>query len=457
MTEQQACTLCGAGGHTAAQCHWREQEAFEEAVAKRQGKSIAWVASHRDESTLGYMAASLQHAWWAWQARAALAQPSPGEDMSAAQELAGVKAILNDVADVLKRLTFHARTTGGTAGHDAALIDACNRAERALSLGGMGASFMRGCDEHESKPSPAPALDRHQASAAVRAAKESKIVTLADGRASRVIDGDEDAGCLWVLPEGGEEDIRVWASQIARVDELDLPEVVAWKYEPYVSGEHYGKPKLAFVQPYSTDRHVEPLMTVTQHDRIAAVRVAEIEELDGLVKRLGDLLSQVAIVLRGPEPALTRYGYADLPQRVKALMDERDAAQARVAELEAERNAALEKVAELEGQSGVEFVYDSDELVAVPRGLLGAACHAIDKKLDAPRTIAKLREYARGIPAPVAQAGQVPEGWKLVPTDPTSQMTFVGQSLRYDALNSIGEIYRQMIASAPSQGGPSHE
>lgn len=36
-----------------------------------------------------------------------------------------------------------------------------------------------------------------------------------------------------------------------------------------------------------------------------------------------------------------------------------------------------------------------DELVAVPRGLLGAACHAIDKKRYAPRTIAKLREYAR--------------------------------------------------------------
>ncbi|WP_024767481.1 hypothetical protein [Pseudomonas nitroreducens] len=80
-----------------------------------------------------------------------------------------------------------------------------------------------------------------------------------------------------------------------------------------------------------------------------------------------------------------------------------------------ERDAALAKVAELEGQSGIEFVYDSDELVAVPRGLLGAACHAIDKKRDAPRTIAKLREYARGISAPVAQAGHVPEGYTLVP------------------------------------------
>lgn len=47
----------------------------------------------------------------------------------------------------------------------------------------------------------------------------------------------------------------------------------------------------------------------------------------------------------------------------------------------------------------------------------------------------------------------VPEGWKLVPMDPTSQMTFVGQSLRYDAVNSIGEIYRQMLATAPEQEG----
>ena len=89
------------------------------------------------------------------EARAALAQPFTAEDMSAAQELAGVKAILNDMADALKRLTFHARTTGGTAGPDAALMNACERAERILSLGGMGAAFMRGCDEHESQPSPA--------------------------------------------------------------------------------------------------------------------------------------------------------------------------------------------------------------------------------------------------------------------------------------------------------------
>lgn len=100
------------------------------------------------------------------------------------------------------------------------------------------------------------------------------------------------------------------------------------------------------------------------------------------------------------------------------LRSERDAALAEVeriktisdnyyvlcVERQQQLDAALARCAELEGQSGIEFVYDSDELVAVPRGLLGAACHAIDKKRDAPRTIAKLREYARGLPAPVAQA-----------------------------------------------------
>ncbi len=49
---------------------------------------------------------------------------------------------------------------------------------------------------------------------------------------------------------------------------------------------------------------------------------------------------------------------------------------------------------------------------------------------------------------------ELPEGWMLVPMDPTSLMTFVGQSLRYDAVNSIGEIYRQMLAAAPGKEVP---
>lgn len=51
---------------------------------------------------------------------------------------------------------------------------------------------------------------------------------------------------------------------------------------------------------------------------------AEIEELDELRKRQSDLLSQSAVALRGPEPALTRYSHADIPSRVKTVIAERD-------------------------------------------------------------------------------------------------------------------------------------
>lgn len=53
---------------------------------------------------------------------------------------------------------------------------------------------------------------------------------------------------------------------------------------------------------------------------------AEIEELDALCNRQSDLLSQAAIALRGPEPALTRYNHADIPLRVKMVVSELEAA-----------------------------------------------------------------------------------------------------------------------------------
>lgn len=60
---------------------------------------------------------------------------------------------------------------------------------------------------------------------------------------------------------------------------------------------------------------------------------AEIEELDALSSRQSDLLSQAAVALRGPEPALTRYSHADIPSRVKEVVDERDQLRAEVKEL----------------------------------------------------------------------------------------------------------------------------
>ncbi|WP_285643189.1 hypothetical protein [Pseudomonas sp. NBRC 100443] len=141
--------------------------------------------------------------------------------------------------------------------------------------------------------------------------------------------------------------------------ELERPEVVVRVIDA----------KLSVMEQKAKINDGDELMTVAQHDRI-----------------VGALQRQVSLLALGADQAM------------------------------AQRDDALEKMAEREGQSGIEFVYDSDELVAVPRGLLGAACHAIDKKRDAPRTIAKLREYAHGLPAPVAQAGQVPEWSSAKPT-----------------------------------------
>lgn len=72
-----------------------------------------------------------------------------------------------------------------------------------------------------------------------------------------------------------------------------------------------------------------------EHSRIVAVKDAEIAELDALRNRLSDLLTQSIIAIRGPEPELTRWGYADLPLRVKAVVEELEAKDAEIARLNA--------------------------------------------------------------------------------------------------------------------------
>ena len=57
-------------------------------------------------------------------------------------------------------------------------------------------------------------------------------------------------------------------------------------------------------------------------------------------------------------------------------------------------------------------VVNPDDLVAVPRDLIGSACAAIDKKRDAPKTLAELRRYttgdlSRALEAPAAPAADL--------------------------------------------------
>ena len=49
-----------------------------------------------------------------------------------------------------------------------------------------------------------------------------------------------------------------------------------------------------------------------------------------------------------------------------------------------------------------------------------------------------------------ASPASAPEGFVLVPVEPTNEMTFIGQSHRYDATWSVGAIYREMLAAAPT-------
>ncbi|BAU16483.1 hypothetical protein [Pseudomonas phage S12-3] len=124
-----------------------------------------------------------------------------------------------------------------------------------------------------------------------------------------------------------------------------------------------------------------------------------------------------------------------------------------------ERDAALAEVERLRESKGdpsgsfdrcMKMMYERDENAKRLDAAMARVAELEEKLTDWVREGFRLNEALA-----VAKAQpSVPEGWKLVPMDPTSQMTSVGQSLRYDAVNSIGEIYRQMLAVAPSPINP---
>ncbi|AUR80791.1 hypothetical protein TC7_022 [Pseudomonas phage TC7] len=190
----------------------------------------------------------------------------------------------------------------------------------------------------------------------------------------------------------------------------------------------------------------EPVMTVAQHERIVGALRFERQQMD---------------------------------RAFTACINERDAALDRVAELEKQEPVAfttpgmLEVAKQLPQTGRVGARCKRDRRWCVPLYAAPAAqaqqLHDLDKQCrdDVARALGLRPSQERGFAwsyllasikscvkaaEDTAQAQHsVPEGWKLVPMDPTSQMTFVGQSLRYDAVNSIGEIYRQMLAAAPGK------
>ncbi|MGC6863567.1 hypothetical protein ACP0H8_05835 [Pseudomonas aeruginosa] len=67
------------------------------------------------------------------------------------------------------------------------------------------------------------------------------------------------------------------------------------------------------------------VVLASDYDALAAEAQAlreEVAECEALCNRQADLLSQSIVAIRGPEPELTRWGYADLPLRVKTVVEE---------------------------------------------------------------------------------------------------------------------------------------
>ncbi|MBC3421837.1 hypothetical protein [Pseudomonas sp. RW3S2] len=62
------------------------------------------------------------------------------------EEVGGLEQVVKLQVEALKGLIFAARTTGGTAGPDQGLVQACEKAEHAISLGGIGKAYMSGAD-----------------------------------------------------------------------------------------------------------------------------------------------------------------------------------------------------------------------------------------------------------------------------------------------------------------------
>lgn len=106
-------------------------------------------------------------------------------------------------------------------------------------------------------------------------------------------------------------------------------------------------------------------------------------------------------------------------------------------------------------------LFDGEDLVQIPRGLIGAACSAIDKKRDAPAVLAELRRYTAGDlsrrPAGGKALAVVPDGEELAwsalkaATDQFDRRAapHAWMSEAWAAGSKVITDHRAMIAAAP--------
>ena len=162
--------------------------------------------------------------------------------------------------------------------------------------------------------------------------------------------------------------------------------------------------------------------------------------------------------MRTPTPnaaPVTREQYMLMGPAALIRLAEQQAA--RIAELEA---ALAQQVPEPQPAALPADPEYTEDLVTIPRGLIGAACSAIDHKRDAPKLPEKLRRYTVGDLSrqPAQQVPAVP-GWQPIETAPIHEQvllwgakgarSFIGKWRDYNIYNSPHITHWSPIPAAP--------
>lgn len=126
--------------------------------------------------------------------------------------------------------------------------------------------------------------------------------------------------------------------------------------------------------------------------------------------------------------------YANTLGELNRMREERDAAQARVAELENADGKFQWLIGLIDEECKYWHKYGDENRRAVLANILSAANAAPNK-------------------SPVAQAGQVPEGWKLMPIEPTEDIIYAIHFAGYvGSIQELRDFYQAVLAAAPAQG-----
>ncbi|MBH9437786.1 Lar family restriction alleviation protein [Pseudomonas aeruginosa] len=256
---------------------------------------------------------------------------------------------------------------------------------------------------------PMPVVECNACHTWVRAESWNKRAALAQPSPAQA-EGAPVVGCLCGMPmteghhsQDGCCNLEEFAPQAqAEQAEAERPEVVAWRY-----GSSGGiVSDKACLDEWKSGGEYQSLMTVAQHDRI-----------------VGELRTEIAM-LRSYE------------SEWELLLNEheqlRDAAQARGAELTATRN-----------RYGLDAHYFNKNLQRILRDFESFTPDELARSLI---ILAKVADEKV-----VAQAQHsVPEGWKLVPIEPTQAQLSAGQTAWLaDPMRRSTTLYRAMLAAAP--------